>query len=168
MKIIGDDGNETPLGEAGEICIRGATVMQGYYNRPEDTAKVMKDGWMHTGDVGYLDEESYLYIVDRKTDMIISGGENISSIEVEKALYTHQSVALAAVVAMPDHKWGEVPCAFIELVDGASVTEDTLIEHCRARLAGFMRPKKIIFTELPKTTTGKILKTELRDRAKNI
>ncbi len=108
--------------------------------------------------------DGYIEIRDRAKDIIISGGENISSIEVENALYTHPAVGLAAVVAMPDERWGEVPCAFVELAEGASATEDELLEHARAGLAGFQRPKKIVFGELPKTSTGKILKTELRKR----
>ena len=107
-----------------------------------------------------MHEDGYIEIRDRAKDIIISGGENISSIEVEKALYTHPAVALAAVVAMPDDKWGEVPCAFVELAADAVVTEEENLAHCRDRLAGFMRPKKVVFSELPKTTTGKILKTE--------
>ena len=152
----------------GEIVFRGNIVMKGYFKQEEASNEAFRDGWFWSGDIAVMHPDGYIEIRDRAKDIIISGGENISSIEVEKALYTHQSVALAAVVAMPDDKWGEVPCAFIELAEGASVTEESLIEHCRARLAGFMRPKKIIFTELPKTTTGKILKTELREQAKAI
>ena len=152
----------------GEIVFRGNIVMKGYFKQEEASNEAFRDGWFWSGDIAVMHPDGYIEIRDRAKDIIISGGENISSIEVEKALYTHQSVALAAVVAMPDDKWGEVPCAFIEVAKGASVTEESLIEHCRARLAGFMRPKKIIFTELPKTTTGKILKTELREQAKAI
>ncbi len=151
----------------GEIAFRGNIVMKGYFKQPDATDEAFRDGWFWSGDIAVMHEDGYIEIRDRAKDIIISGGENISSIEVEKALYTHPAVALAAVVAMPDEKWGEVPCAFIELADGHSLSEAELIEHCRAHLAGFMRPKKVIFSELPKTTTGKILKTELRDRAKS-
>jgi len=152
----------------GEIAFRGNIVMKGYFKQEDATDEAFRDGWFWSGDIAVMHEDGYIEIRDRAKDIIISGGENISSIEVEKALYTHPAVALAAVVAMPDEKWGEVPCAFIELADGHSPSEAELIEHCRERLAGFMRPKKVVFSELPKTTTGKILKTELRARAKSM
>ncbi len=152
----------------GEIAFRGNIVMKGYFKQEEATDEAFRDGWFWSGDIAVMHEDGYIEIRDRAKDIIISGGENISSIEVEKALYTHPAVALAAVVAMPDEKWGEVPCAFIELADGHSPSEAELIEHCREHLAGFMRPKKVVFSELPKTTTGKILKTELRARAKSM
>ena len=152
----------------GEIAFRGNIVMKGYFKQKDATDEAFRDGWFWSGDIAVMHEDGYIEIRDRAKDIIISGGENISSIEVEKALYTHPAVALAAVVAMPDEKWGEVPCAFIELADGHSPSEAELIEHCRERLAGFMRPKKVVFSELPKTTTGKILKTELRARAKSM
>jgi len=152
----------------GEIAFRGNIVMKGYFKQEDATDEAFRDGWFWSGDIAVMHEDGYIEIRDRAKDIIISGGENISSIEVEKALYTHPAVALAAVVAMPDEKWGEVPCAFIELADGHSPSEAELIEHCRERLPGFMRPKKVVFSELPKTTTGKILKTELRARAKSM
>ena len=152
----------------GEIAFRGNIVMKGYFKQEDATDEAFRDGWFWSGDIAVMHEDGYIEIRDRAKDIIISGGENISSIEVEKALYTHPAVALAAVVAMPDEKWGEVPCAFIELADGHSPSEAELIEHCREHLAGFMRPKKVVFSELPKTTTGKILKTELRARAKSM
>ena len=152
----------------GEIAFRGNIVMKGYFKQKEATDEAFRDGWFWSGDIAVIHEDGYIEIRDRAKDIIISGGENISSIEVEKALYTHPAVALAAVVAMPDEKWGEVPCAFIELADGHSPSEAELIEHCREHLAGFMRPKKVVFSELPKTTTGKILKTELRALAKSM
>ena len=148
----------------GEIVFRGNIVMKGYLKQPEETAKAFKDGWFWSGDIAVQHTDGYIEIRDRAKDIIISGGENISSIEVEKALYSHPAVSLAAVVAMPDEKWGEVPCAFVELVDGATATEDELLTHARNNLAGFQRPKKIVFGELPKTSTGKIRKNELRDR----
>ena len=152
----------------GEIVFRGNIVMKGYLKATEETAKAFKDGWFWSGDIAVQHPDGYIEIRDRSKDIIISGGENISSIEVEKALYSHPAVSLVAVVAMPDEKWGEVPCAFVELAGGASTTEDDLLEHARERLAGFQRPKKILFVELPKTATGKIRKNELRERARSL
>ena len=152
----------------GEIVFRGNIVMKGYLKQPEATAEAFRDGWFWSGDIAVQHPDGYIEIRDRAKDIIISGGENISSIEVEKALYSHPAVSLVAVVAMPDQKWGEVPCAFIELAGGAEVTEEELLAHARARLAGFQRPKKVVFGDLPKTTTGKIKKNELRDRVKSL
>ncbi|RYH01106.1 acyl-CoA synthetase [Salipiger sp. IMCC34102] len=146
----------------GEIVFRGNIVMKGYLKAPEETAKAFKDGWFWSGDIAVQHADGYIEIRDRAKDIIISGGENISSIEVEKALYSHPAVGLVAVVAMPDETWGEVPCAFVELAGAATETE--LLDHARERLAGYQRPKKIVFGDLPKTTTGKIKKNELRDR----
>ncbi|MBJ3762549.1 acyl-CoA synthetase [Maribius pontilimi] len=145
----------------GEIVFRGNIVMKGYLKAPDETAKAFRDGWFWSGDLAVQHPDGYIEIRDRSKDIIISGGENISSIEVEKALYSHPAVNMVAVVAMPDEKWGEVPCAFIEL--SGEATEQELLDHAKARLAGFQRPKKIIFGELPKTSTGKIRKNELRD-----
>ena len=165
-----DTGQSVPWnGETlGEIVFRGNIVMKGYLKQPEETAKAFKDGWFWSGDIAVQHPDGYIEIRDRAKDIIISGGENISSIQVEKALYSHPAVNLAAVVAMPDPKWGEVPCAFVELANGAEVAEEELLAHTRDRLAGFQRPKKVVFGELPKTTTGKILKTELRERARSL
>ena len=151
----------------GEIAFRGNTVMKGYLKAPEETAKSFKNGWFWSGDIAVQHPDGYIEIRDRAKDIIISGGENISSIEVENALYSHPAVSLAAVVAAPDEKWGEVPCAFVELADGATATEEELLEHARAALAGFKRPKKVVFHELPKTTTGKVMKNELRELVKS-
>jgi fatty-acyl-CoA synthase len=150
----------------GEIMMRGHDVMNGYLKDPEATAAAFEGGWFHTGDLGVMHEDGYIEIKDRSKDIIISGGENISSIEVEGALYRHPAVLEAAVVARPDDKWGETPCAFVTLKDGAAVTERDLIDHCRSVLAGFKCPKTVVFTELPKTSTGKVQKNVLRDRAK--
>ncbi|MDU8945297.1 acyl-CoA synthetase [Ovoidimarina sediminis] len=150
----------------GEIVFRGNIVMKGYLKQPDATAEAFRDGWFWSGDIGVHHPDGYIEIRDRAKDIIISGGENISSIEVEKALYSHPEVAQAAVVAMPDETWGEVPCAFVELVEGAKATEAELLDHARAGLAGFQRPKKVVIGELPKTSTGKIRKNELRDRVK--
>ena len=135
--------------------------MKGYLKSPGETAKAFKDGWFWSGDLAVQHSDGYIEIRDRSKDIIISGGENISSIEVEKALYSHPAVRLCAVVAMPDERWGEVPCAFVEL--SGKATEDELITHAKTRLARYQRPKKVIFGELPKTTTGKIRKNELRE-----
>ena len=158
-----DTGRSVPAdGETmGEIVMRGNIVMKGYLKAPGETAKAFKDGWFWSGDIAVQHSDGYIEIRDRSKDIIISGGENISSIEVEKALYSHPAVSLCAVVAMPDEKWGEVPCAFVEL--SGKATEDELIAHAKTRLARYQRPKKVIFGELPKTTTGKIRKNELRD-----
>jgi len=150
----------------GEIAMRGNMVMKGYYKNPEATAEAFKGGWFRSGDIAFQHPDGYLKITDRAKDIIISGGENVSSVEVESALMHHPAVSLCAVVAKPDAKWGEVPCAFVELKPGAQATEAELIAHCRARLAGFKTPKHVVFAELPKTSTGKIQKFELRAVAK--
>ena len=149
----------------GEVAFRGNIVMKGYLKEPVETAKAFRDGWFWSGDIAVQHADGYIEIRDRSKDIIISGGENISSIEVEKALYSHPAVSLVAVVAMPDEKWGEVPCAFVELSGQASEAE--LLAHAREGLAGYKCPKKVIFGELPKTTTGKIRKNELRDQVRH-
>ncbi|AOJ15777.1 TPA: acyl-CoA synthetase [Burkholderia vietnamiensis] len=147
----------------GEIMFRGNICMKGYLKNPHATDEAFQGGWFHTGDLGVLTPDGYIRIKDRRKDIIISGGENISSIEVEDALYRHPAVEVAAVVAMPDPKWGEVPCAFVELRNGMSATEDEIFAHCRQLLAGFKVPKVVRFGELPKTSTGKIQKFQLRN-----
>ncbi len=146
----------------GEVMMRGNVVMKGYLKDPEATRKAFAGGWFHTGDLAVKYPDGYIQLRDRSKDIIISGGENISSIEVEDTLYKHPAVALAAVVAKQDDKWGEVPCAFIELRTGMQATEAELIAHCRQHLAGFKCPKLVVFTELPRTSTGKIQKHVLR------
>ena len=150
----------------GEIMIRGNSVMKGYLKKPEATAEAFRGGYFHSGDIAYQHPDGYLKIADRAKDIIISGGENISSVEVEGVLMRHPAVLLCAVVARPDEKWGEVPCAFVELKDGARATEDEIIAFARERLAGFKAPKKVVFRDLPKTSTGKIQKFELRQIAR--
>ena len=157
MKEVPKDGKTI-----GEIMIKGNVVMKGYFKDKDATDKAMGGGWFHSGDLAVMHPDGYVKIQDRSKDIIISGGENISSIEIENTLAKHPSVSIAAVVAKPDEKWGEVPCAFIELLDGANATEEELIAFAREKLAGFKTPKKIIFQELPKTSTGKIQKFELR------
>jgi len=149
----------------GELFLRGSTMMKGYLNDPEATAKAFAGGWFHTGDLGVWHPDGYVEIKDRSKDIIISGGENISSIEVENVLYRHPAVLEAAVVAMPDPFWGEVPCAFIAIKQGQALDEEEVVRFCKANLAGFKCPKKVIFLdELPKTSTGKIQKHVLRSR----
>ena len=150
----------------GEIWIRGNTIMKGYLKDHEATQKTLGDGWLRSGDLGVMHKGGYMEVKDRLKDIIISGGENISSVEIESVLHRHPAVALAAVVAKPDEKWGEVPCAYIELKDGQTATEDEIIAFSREHLAGFKRPKHIIFGTLPKTATGKIQKFELRSAQK--
>ena len=150
----------------GEVMMRGNVVMKGYLKDPEATRKAFAGGWFHTGDLAVRYPDGYIQLKDRSKDIIISGGENISSIEVEDALYKHPAVALAAVVAKPDEKWGEVPCAFVELKPGATATEAELIAFCRGHLAGFKAPKQVVFTELPRTSTGKIQKHVLRGQVR--
>ena len=148
----------------GEICVRGNTVMKGYLKNPEATDSAFKDGWFHTGDLAVIHPDYYVEIRDRAKDVIISGGENISSLEVEEVLYRHPLIAEAAVVAMPDEKWGEVPCAFVRVIDdGEALSADEIIAYCRANMAHFKAPKKVVLGELPKTATGKIRKNVLRD-----
>ena len=158
-----------PDGETiGEIMMRGNIVMRGYLKNPVTTEKAFAGGWFHTGDLAVLHPDGYVEIKDRSKDIIISGGENISSIEVEDALYRHPDVTAVAVVAKPDGKWGETPCAFVELRDGAAVTAEDLIAFCRDRLAHFKCPRDVVFAELPKTSTGKIQKFRLRERARTL
>ncbi len=151
----------------GEIMFRGNLVMKGYLKNPAATAKAFAGGWFHTGDLAVLEPDRYAKIRDRSKDIIISGGENISSIEVEDALYRHPAVMAGAVVAKPDAKWGEVPLAFVELREGRAATADELIAHCRGLLARYKLPKEIRFETIPKTSTGKIQKFQLRERAKS-
>jgi fatty-acyl-CoA synthase len=146
----------------GEIVIRGNTCMMGYLNNQKATDEAFSGGWFHSGDLAVVYNDGYIQIKDRLKDIIISGGENISSVEIENVLYMHEDVGEAAVVAMPDEHWGEVPCAFVELMPNSDATEDTLIQFCKDNMAKFKRPKKIIFGSLPKTATGKIQKHALR------
>ncbi|MDH4191517.1 MAG: acyl-CoA synthetase [Betaproteobacteria bacterium] len=151
----------------GEIMFRGNITMKGYLKNPLATQEAFRGGWFHSGDLAVMQPDGYVKIKDRSKDIIISGGENVSSLEVEDVLYRHPAVLAAAVVAMPDAKWGETPCAFVELKTGAKATEAELIEHCRASLARFKAPRAVVFGELPKTSTGKIQKFVLREKAKS-
>ncbi len=152
----------------GEILIRGNVVMKGYYKNKEATETSMKKGWFHSGDLAVVYPDGYIQIKDRSKDIIISGGENISSVEVENVVAKHPAVSLVAVVAKPDEKWGETPCAFVELAPGKNATEEDIIQFCKENMAGFKRPKHVIFGELPKTSTGKIQKFELRTKTKEL
>ena len=152
----------------GEVMFRGNVVMKGYLKNRSATEKAFAGGWFHSGDLGVMHRDGYIQLKDRSKDLIISGGENISSIEVEDALYKHPAVGAAAVVAKPDDKWGETPCAFIELKPGEKATRDDIIAWCRKNLAGYKCPRYVVFTELPRTSTGKIQKFKLRDMAKAV
>jgi fatty-acyl-CoA synthase len=169
LRVVDDDGRDVPPDATtmGEIAIRGNNVMLGYYRDDEATRKACPDGWFRTGDLGVRHPDDYIELRDRAKDIIISGGENISSVEVERALNQHDAVLEVAVVAAPDAKWGEVPVAFVTLKEGASVTGDALIEHVRARIARFKAPKRVVFGPLPKTSTGKVQKNMLRDRVRS-
>ncbi len=152
----------------GEVMLRGNVVMKGYLKNPRASAEAFAGGWFHSGDLGVMHPDGYIQLKDRSKDIIISGGENISSIEVEEVLYKHPAVQAAGVVAKPDDKWGETPCAFIELKAGKQVTAEEIIEWCRTRLARFKCPRHVIFAEIPKTSTGKIQKFKLREMAKGV
>ncbi len=163
IRILGTDGRDVPIGDVGEVVIRGDNVMAGYWNKPEQTAAALVDGWYHSGDLGYFDDEGYVYLVDRAKDMIVSGGENVYSVEVEDVLYRHPAVLEAAVFGVPDPQWGEAVYAVV--IPRTDVTERELIEHCRASIAGYKVPKQIeLRTDpLPKSGAGKVLKRELRE-----
>ena len=150
----------------GEVMMKGNIIMKGYLKNKKASDEAFAGGWFHTGDLGVMHPDGYIQLKDRSKDIIISGGENISSIEVEDALYKHPDIAAAAVVAKPDDKWGETPCAFIELRPGAELSAEVVIEHCRAHLAHFKAPRHVVFCDLPKTSTGKIQKFKLREMAR--
>jgi fatty-acyl-CoA synthase len=164
LDICDAQGGSLPAGEPGEIVMRGPKVFKGYWRDPDATSVAFTDGWFHTGDIGLRDHDGYLFIVDRLKDMIVSGGENIASSEIERVLYEHDAVLEAAVVGRPDDRWGEVPVAFVVLRPGASATPEVLLEHCRAQLARFKVPRQVRFLDaLPRNPSGKVLKRDLRD-----
>ncbi len=163
MRIVDDDGTVMPLGTPGEVVVRGPNVSRGYLNRPEEDERAFRDGWFHTGDVGRMDENGFMYLLDRKKDMIITGGENVYSQEVEVALHSHENVHECAVVGVPDAKFGEALFAVIVPRPGTTLAEDEVIEHCRGLIGGYKIPRRMAFVdELPKSAMGKILKSELR------
>jgi long-chain acyl-CoA synthetase len=162
MKVFDENDNEVPDGELGEIVLRGPNILKGYFKNPEATAKAFANGWFHTGDIGYRDADGFFYIADRKSDMIIRGGENIYPREIDDVLYTHPAVAHAAVIGVPDELYGEEVAAFVVLKDGATTRDEELIAFCREHLADFKCPKTVHFVDdIPKGPTGKLLKREL-------
>jgi long-chain acyl-CoA synthetase len=162
-RVVDKEDRDCPIGEVGELCVRGENVMLGYWKKPKETASALRNGWYHTGDLARQDEEGYIYIVDRIKDIIISGGENIASREVEEVLYAHPAVLEAAVIGVPDPYWGESIKGIVVLKEGLEAKEQELIDFCKNQLASFKKPKSIeLVKELPKTPSGKILKTELR------
>ena len=164
IMICDKEGNEVPRGEVGEVCVRGPNIMLGYWKRPDLTAEAIRDGWMRSGDGAYMDEDGFLYIVDRMKDMIISGGENIYSAEVEDVLHEIPAVVEAAAIGIPDEKWGEAVHAIVRLRDGEKIEEAAIIAHCHEQIAGFKCPKSVSFRyePMPLSGAGKILKTDLR------
>ncbi len=163
VRIVDDNGADMPTGEVGEILLTSPGVMKGYWNNTVATIETLRDGWVHTGDMGRLDHEGYLYLVDRKKDMIISGGENIYSREVEEAVVTHDAVSEVAVIGVPDEKWGEAVMAVVVLRPGATATADAIVEHCRALIASYKKPRHVVFAdEIVKLPSGKIDKVRLR------
>jgi acyl-CoA synthetase (AMP-forming)/AMP-acid ligase II len=164
VRVVDENGNDVKPGQIGEVIGRGHNVMKGYWNMPEATAEAIRDGWLHTGDLATVDEAGYVYILDRVKDMIISGGENVYSREVEEVLFMHPAVGDAAVIGVPDQNWGETVKAFVVLRDGEKATEEDIIDFTRKHLAGFKRPRSIEFLEsLPRNLSGKVLKKVLRE-----
>jgi long-chain acyl-CoA synthetase len=163
MRIMADDGKLLPPGQQGEIVLRAPSVMKGYWNKPKETEEILVDGWLHTGDVGYVDDDGYFWITDRKKDLIIKAGENISPRTIEEPLYTHPKVSEAAVIGMKDDVYGENIKAFLVLKPGETATAEEIIEYCKTKLKSFLLPKEVVFLKaFPKNLVGKILKKELR------
>jgi acyl-CoA synthetase (AMP-forming)/AMP-acid ligase II len=164
LRIAGEDGSERAFGEPGEICARTPLAMKGYFRRPDATAEVLRAGWLHTGDIGFIDARGYLSIIDRKKDMIVSGAENVFAREVEERLLAHPLVREAAVIGIPSERWGEEVKAIVVLEPEAVLSADALIAFCGERLAGYKRPRSVDFVrELPRNASGKVLKRALRE-----
>ncbi len=163
VRIVDRDGNEVPRGTVGELLVRGPSVTRAYWNKAEEAALALRDGWMHTGDGAYMDENGYLFIVDRIKDMIVSGGENVYSAEVENVIGRHPAVAMCAAIGIPSEQWGEAVHAVVVLRPGMSASEDDIRQHCRESIAGYKCPKTVEFRgELPLSGAGQVLKRELR------
>ena len=163
IKIVDEEGNRVPNGSVGEICGRGPQLMKGYWNLPDATAEALRDGWMHTGDAGMLDDDGYVYVQDRTKDMIVSGGENVYPREVEDAIFQHPAVADVAVIGIPSERWGEEVKAIVVVKDGAQASADDIVQHCKGLLGSFKQPRSVDFIdELPRNPSGKVLKKELR------
>jgi acyl-CoA synthetase (AMP-forming)/AMP-acid ligase II len=165
MRLVDEQASDVPQGQSGEIVLRGDTMMQGYWKDPQGTARALRGGWFHTGDIGRLDEDGFLYIVDRQKDMIVSGGINVYPREVEEVLFGHPAVLEVAVVGVPHQRWGETVKAVVALRPGCMATADELIAYCKERLASYKKPTSVDFMDsLPKTGSGKVWKQPLRDR----
>ena len=165
VRVVDERGNDVPPNTPGELIIKGDQVLSGYWRNPEASAAAFTDGWFHSGDVGRWDDDGYLYIVDRKKDMILTGGENVYPREVEEVLYEHPAIVEAAVIGAPDAKWGETVVAVVSIRAGEMLTAAAVVEHCRDRIAGYKKPRHVVFIDaLPKNASGKVLKRELRDR----
>jgi acyl-CoA synthetase (AMP-forming)/AMP-acid ligase II len=165
LRIVDERGNDVAAGEVGEIAVRSEAMTIGYWGLPEETAKTIRNGWLYTGDFGRFDDEKYVYIVDRKNDMIISGGKNIYPREIEEVLYSHEAVLEAAVIGVPDDYWGESVKAFVVLKDGMKTTEKEIINLCKDNIASYKKPRSVEFVpQLPKSPTGKILKRVIREQ----
>jgi acyl-CoA synthetase (AMP-forming)/AMP-acid ligase II len=165
IRVVNPAGDDVKPGEVGEIIQKSPTVMKGYFNNPQATAETIQNGWLHTGDLATVDEEGYIYIKDRKKDMIISGAENIYPVEVEQVLQSNPKILEAAVIGVPDEKWGEAVCAVVVLKDGQQMAQEEVIEYCRQNLASYKKPRSVLFVDkLPRNPAGKVLKTTLREQ----
>jgi long-chain acyl-CoA synthetase len=164
IRIVDEDGQDCPVGVSGEVVVKGPHAMLGYWNKPEETSKALQNGWVFTGDAGLFDDDGFLYIVDRVKDMVVTGGENVFTTEVENAVISHPAVQDVAVIGIPHEEWGEAVHAIVILHEGQSASEEELITHCRAQIAGYKLPKSVTYREepLPLSGAGKVLKTELR------
>jgi long-chain acyl-CoA synthetase len=163
IRICDHEGMEMPIGQPGEVVVRAPNVTKGYLNLPKETAEAIQDGWFHTGDIGRMDEDGFMYLMDRKKDMVVTGGENVYSVEVEQAIYQHPDVVECAVIGIPDEQYGEVLFAAIVTQPGKTLTSEQIVEHCRTRIGGYKIPRQMAFVpQLPKSAMGKTLKNEIR------